>query len=116
MFNKIKKHKIWSGFLILIALLMLSNFIYTRVYLNKYEFTTDGGLFYKDNVYVTSYAVYDDTNNIGKLIGTVKERNNTQIDWVFPTYVRELKDDKYHNKIIIRGLMDSWTVYERQKK
>ncbi|MBK1809037.1 hypothetical protein JHL18_00025 [Clostridium sp. YIM B02505] len=111
-----KRKKFFLAIPLLIVLYIVSNFVYTMVYLDKYQYTSNGNILFEDSVYVYSKTLTDGDKNMGKTIGTVKKHDGVIENYFSPTWVRELKDDKQHNKIVVRGLMDFWAIYERQNK
>jgi len=111
--------KIGKIVLIVIVLFILyipAWFTYTRFYLPQYKM--DGNtLTYKENIYIRkdSFSA-SDTENVGKIIGIAIYGKRELADYIWPFWVREYKDDKEHNRIFVRGLMDLGTVYEKDLK
>ena len=111
-----KIRKIGLIIVIVFSLSILTVFIYTRFYLDKYEINGDK-LTFKNNIYVgkSSLSAFDE-ENIGKVIGIGIDGERTITDYIWPFWVMEFKDDKEHNHIFVRGLMDLGRVYEKDFK
>jgi hypothetical protein len=108
--------KIWKIALFIIVLLILyipACFIYTRFCLPQYKMD-DNTLTYKENVYIRKDSLPNiDTENLGKTIGIAIYGKRTLTDYIWPFWVSEYKDDKEHNRIFVRGLMDLGSEYEK---
>lgn len=86
--------------------------IYTRfsldIYINK-----DNTLVLKNNIYVQSGSLsITDEENVGKTIGIAIRGKRKIKEYIWPVWVREFKNDKDHNRIFVKGLMDLGRVYE----
>jgi hypothetical protein len=77
--------------------------------------TVSNALMYKNNVYIRrDSGLNSDTNNLGKTIGIAVYEKKGLADYIWPFWVNEYKDDKEHNRIFVRGLMDLGSVYEKK--
>lgn len=91
-------------------------FIKTRFCLGKYVMNGNT-LTYKNSVYVRKNLSTDsDFENLGKTIGIGIDGKRTITDYIWPFWVMEYKNDKEHNRIFVRGLMDLGTVYEKDAR
>ncbi len=108
-----KIKKIGLAIFILLIMYIPVWFIYTRFCLDKYEIE---GLTLKRQsvVYVYKNSFFEnDEQNIGRTIGIAFEGEKTWQDFVFPYWVMEYKNDKEHNLVFVRGLMDLGGIYEK---
>lgn len=100
--------------LIILSLLILSiptYFVYTRFCLDKYEMKGET-LTLNNSRYVRSNSFSPaDGENLGKTIGIAVYGKRTLTDYIWPFWVMEYKNDKDHDRIFVRGLMDVGSVY-----
>jgi hypothetical protein len=113
-----KFRKIGLFFVIVFILFMPTFLIYTRVSVDKCKMSNNGDtLILKDSVYVRKNTLSaQDTENIGITIGIGIYGKGTITDYIFPNWIMEYKNDKKHNRIFVRGLMDMGSVYEKETK
>lgn len=101
---------------IIFVLYLPISFIYTRFCLDEYKIDGDT-LRMNDSIYVRKNSLSGlDTENLGGLVGIAVEGERTMNDYIWPKWVIEYKNDKEHNRIFVRGLMDLGTVYEKEGK
>lgn len=111
--------KVWKIGLIIAILIVLGFstwFVYTRSFLDKYKMNGNT-LTFKNSIYIridSSSASEEET--LGKAIGIAIEGKRTISDYIWPFWVMEFKNDKEHNRIFVRGLMDLGSVYKKDSK
>lgn len=108
--------KIGKVAFIIVILLILSvpgYFLYTRFCIDKFEMSNNGKtLMIYSNIYTRSDLLsISDEENLGKTIGIAMEGKRTITDYIWPFWVMEYKNDEEHNRIFVRGLMNSGGVY-----
>lgn len=107
--------KVWKIGLIIAILIVFTIspwFVYTRFCLEKYEISGIV-LTCKDSIYVRYDSLSaSDEENLGKAIGIAVKGKRTISDYIWPIWVMEFKNDKEHNRIFVRGLMDLGSVYK----
>ncbi|GKU25229.1 hypothetical protein [Clostridium folliculivorans] len=109
-----KFKKIFLIIIILIILYIPASFIYTRFCLPQYKMN-DNTITYKENVYVRNDSISSfDEKNVGKAIGIAIYKKRTLTDYIWPFWVSEFKDDKEHNRIFVKGLMDLGSEYDKK--
>lgn len=95
---------------------ILLYFLNTRVWIEKYTLMGDT-LRFENNVYISKGANSEsDTDNLGETIGIAVSGKRTVADYIWPVWIYEYKDDKEHNRIFVRGLMDLGSAYIKQSK
>jgi len=111
-----KSRKIGLIIVMLVILSIPTYFIYSRFCLDKY--IMDGNtLTFNNSIYICKNSLSaSDTENIVKTIGIGINGKRTINDYIWPIWVMEYKNDKEHNRIFIRGLMDLGSVYEKITK
>lgn len=88
-------------------------FIYTRFCLDRYEMKDDT-IRYEEIVYLRNDSInVSGEQNIGKTIGIGVYGKRSIADLIWPFWIYEYKNDKEHNRIFVRGLMDVGSVYEK---
>lgn len=111
--NKSMLRRIIMVGILLLILYIPTWFVYTRFFLDKYEMK-DNTLKLNNIVYVRKDSFSDtDDDNLGKAIGVGVYGKRKIADLIWPFWVMEYKNDKEHNRIFVRGLMDVGSVYEK---
>ncbi|MBC7766234.1 MAG: hypothetical protein H7Y41_07085 [Hyphomonadaceae bacterium] len=103
--------KLLVTFSILVVLSIPSFFVYTRFCIDVYQIQGDA-LIYKNIVYSRSDEFNHD-EDLGNMIGIAKAGKRTATDYIWPIWVIEYKNDREHQRILLRGLMDTGTVYHK---
>lgn len=113
-----KGKKILLIIFILFTFSITGLFIYTRVCLDKFELSGNGKtLIIEKNIYSRSQSILiAGEESLGKTIGIAIEGKRTIMDYIWPFWVIEYKNDKEHNYIFVRGLMGSGGVYIKDSK
>lgn len=116
--NKRKVVKISIIVILLFYLSFPSYFIYRSLSLPRY--IIDGNkITYKDSVYIFNKdAVQNYNDNDGKMIGIAiyKDKKSSIFDLINGHSVKEYKDDKEHNRIIVTSFMGGGTIYDKVSK
>lgn len=109
-----KPWKIVGSIVILLVLSGVLYFVNTRIWIDKYEMNGDT-LVFDNNVYFRKDTLSEsDTNYLGKSIGIAVDGTRSITDYIWPNWILEYKDDKKHNRIFVRGLMDLGAVYIKE--
>lgn len=103
-----------SAVVILCAALLL--FFSTRIWTDLYTINTDGDtISFKNDVFVRqATSLQADSENLGSTIGIAVFSKRSITDYIWPTWVMEYEDDREHNRIFVRTLMDPGSVYVKQ--
>jgi len=108
--------KIGLIIIVLFVLCIPTFFVYTRFCLDKYEMNGNT-LTFKNSMYVRNdFSSASDEENLGQTIGIGINGKRTITDYIWPFWVIEYKNNKEHNRIFVRGLMDLGSVYEKNSK
>jgi hypothetical protein len=108
--------KIGLIIIVLFVLCIPTWFIYTRFCLDIYKMNGNT-LTYNNSVYVRKDSLSaSDQENLGKTIGIAIDGKRSVTDYIWPFWVMDYKNDKKHNRIFVRGLMDFGTMYEKDTK
>ncbi|MBO7745765.1 hypothetical protein I8J29_16270 [Paenibacillus sp. MWE-103] len=111
--------KPWKIVGLLVILLILGGVFYfldTRFWIDKYKMNGDT-LVFENNVYISKHSLTEsDTSNLGKTIGIAVYKKRSITDYLWPDWVIEYKNEKNHNRIFVRGLMDLGNVYIKQSQ
>ena len=117
---KVRKIGLMDAVVLIVVLFVLSipsYFLYSRFLLDKYEMDdlTLNTLRFKNSVYVRMHgdSPPPDTKNPGRTIGIAVYGKRTITDYIWPIWIAEYKNDKGHQRIFVRGLMDVGSVYEK---
>ena len=107
--------KIIGIVLLVIVLCASAFFLYTRFGMDQYAME-DNTLRFKGVVYVRSeISSPSDEENLGGTIGIAVMGKRSFTDLIWPFWVMEYKNDKDHNRLFVRGLMDSGGIYVKAK-
>jgi hypothetical protein len=109
-----KAWKICVSILFILILIVLFYFLDTRIWIDKYKMKGDT-LVFENNHYIRQSTLSEsEVNNLGKTIGIAVFRKRVMTDYIWPTWIIEYKDDKEHNHIFVRGLMDLGSTFIKQ--
>lgn len=103
--------KICASIAVLLVLIALFYFLDTRIWIDKYKVEGDTLVFGDDHYILQNTLSESDTDNLGQNIGIAVSSEREITDYIWPTWVVAYKDDKEHNRIFVRGLMDLGSVY-----
>ncbi|RED66131.1 hypothetical protein [Cohnella lupini] len=109
--------KRWRIIILLVTFFMICGIFYfldTRIWINKYGMKGNT-LVFENNVYLLKDSLSEsDTSNHGKTIGIAVNEKRSITNYIWPNWILEYKNDKYHNHIFVRGIMDMGNVYIKQ--